>query len=241
MRKSILIICCAILILLGGCSANETDNNPTKDIVLNPVGTYTDISFVDTNDLFLDFMMQSTGKESQKNTFVITDTDAGYRFQDHLFTGRFTNNGDGDFTAAKETVIATDPLIAKTAKLELEQIPYTRYTVYDNYVVKKVPLSNATINGELPSNGKSTTCFIKIDHLTFSTYTLTFSPDGTCTIMTMFNNNLNSANGTYSANGRIISMTFTKGSFAGKEYTGTVEAALYVEDNMLYDTIYRKS
>lgn len=241
MKKIVLVWLCTILLLLCSCSAqNATNDTSTESITLNPVGTYTDVSFADTNSLYIDFMLQAAGKESAKKTIVIAGTDTGYSYQDSVFSGQFTNNGDGDFTAKKEQVITNDPLLSKTAELELAQSPYTFYKVYDNYLIKKVPLSNVSITGELPSEGKKTTCFIYINHITFSTYTLSFSSDGSCEMTTIFNSDICSVSGTYSVKGGIISLALTKGVFYGETLSGNIEMVLYTEDNTLYDTVYRK-
>ena len=241
MKKVNFACLCVILLLLCGCSAqNSTDNSPKGNLSLNPIGTYADVSFTDTNGLYIDFKLQSAGKENEEKTIVITGSDSGYSYQDSVFSGRLTNNGYGDFTANKEQVITNDPLLLKTAELELTQNPYTFYKVYDNYMIKKAPLSNIKINGELPSEGKRTTCFIYIEHISFSTYTLSFSSDGTCKMMTIFNNDICSANGTYSVKGRIISLTFTEGVFYGENLSGNKEMVLYAEDNTLYDIVYRR-
>ncbi|MBQ7416181.1 MAG: hypothetical protein IJW14_03985 [Oscillospiraceae bacterium] len=241
MKKIMLVCLCVILLLLCGCATQSNINDtPAEDVSLNPAGTYTDVSFNDTNSLYVDFKVQSSGKESEKETIVITSTDTGYSYQDSVFSGRLTNNGDGDYTATKEQVITNDPLLLKTAELELKQNPYTFYKVYDDYLIKKVPLSNVTMNGELPSEGKKTTCFIYIEHISFSTFTLSLSSDGSCEMMTVFNNDICSASGTYSVKGRIISLTFTEGVFYEEELGGNIEMVLYAEDNTLYDMVYRR-
>lgn len=229
------------MLLFCGCATqNSTDNYSKENLPLNPTGTYTDVSFTDTNGLYADFKLQSAGKENEKETIVITGTDAHYSYQDSIFSGRLTNNGDGDFTAKKEQVITNDPFLLKLAELELEQNPYTFYKFYDNYIIKMVPLSNVTINGELPSEGNKTTCFVYIQHLTFSTYTLSFSSDGSCEMMTIFNGDICSASGTYSVKGKIISLTFTNGVFYEKNLSGNTEMVLYTEDNTLYNMVYRR-
>lgn len=241
MKKVILVCLCVILLLLSSCSTqNGTDNTPTENISLTPTGTYIDVSFTDTSGLYTDFKLQSAGKENEKETIVITSTDTGYGYRDSIYSGRLTNNGDGDFTAKKEQVITNNPLLLKAAELELKQNPYTFYKVYDNYIIKKVPLGNVTINGKLPSEGNQTTCFIYIEHISFSTYTLSFSSDGSCEMMTIFNNDICSASGTYSVNGRIISLTFTEGVFYEENLSGNIEMVLYAEDNTLYDMVYRR-
>ncbi len=241
MKKSILICICLIISLLCGCSKQSNINDfPAENIAVNPTGTYTDVSFNDTNSLYTDFKLQSAGKENEKEAIVITATDNSYSYRDSLHSGRLTDNGDGDFTAKKEKVITDDPLLLKLAELELTQNPYTFYTVYDNYLIKKVPIGEININGELPNEGENTSCFISMDHLTFSTYTLSFSADGSCDIMTIFNDSVCSCSGTYSVKGKIISLTFTKGNFYGEELSGNIEMALYVEDNTLYDKVYRR-
>lgn len=239
MKRLAPICLCFVLLLLCGCSTqNNTNDNPTESITLNPVGEYTDVSFNDTSSLYIDFKLQSAGKESEKETIVISSTDSGYSYQDSVFSGRLTNNGDGDFTAKKEQVITNNPISSNAAKLELEQNPYTFYKIYDNYLIKKVPLSIIAINGELPSEGEKTACFVNIDDMVNSTYTLSFSSDGSCEMMTIFNNDICSASGTYSVKGRIISLTFTEGVFYEEELSGNVEMALYAEDNTLYDKVY---
>jgi len=241
MKKFILVCLCVILLLICGCSRQSNINSiPTENIAVNPTGTYTDVSFNDTNSLYTDFKLQSAGKENEKETIVITATDNSYSYRDSLHSGRLTDNGDGDFTAKKEKVITDNPLLQKLAELELAQNPYTFYTVYDNYLIKKVPIGEVTINGELPNEGKKTSCFISIEHLTFSTYTLSFSADGSCEIMTIFNDDICSCSGTYSVNGRIISLTFAEGNFYGEELSGNIEMALYVEDNTLYNMVYHR-
>ena len=229
------------LLLCGCATQNSTNNSPKENTSIDPVGTYNDVSFSDTNSLYVDFKFQSTGNENEEQAMVITSTDSGYTYRDTMFSGRLTNNGGGDFTAKKETVITTNPALIQLAELELELSPYTFYKVYENYIIKKVPLSNATISGELPSEGKQTTCFVNIQHITFSTYTLSFSSDGSCEIMTIFNNGVCSVSGTYSVKGSIISLTLTKGTFYGENFSGNIEKALYMEDNTLYDTVYRKN
>ena len=241
MKKVIAGYLCVIVLLLCGCATqNDTDDSLNKNLSLNPTGTYTDVSFRDTNSLYLDFKLQAAEKENKKETFVITGTDGDYSYQDSVFSGRFVNNGDGDFTARKEQVITNDTLLLNTAKLELEQKPYTFYKLYDNYIIKKVPLS-MTFNGELPSEGKQTTCFVYLQHITFSTYTLSFSSDGSCEMMTIFNSDICSASGTYSVKGKIVTLNFTEGVFYGENLSGNIEMVLYVEDNTLYDVVYRKN
>ena len=240
MKKSILICICLIISLLCGCSnQSNIGNSPAESIAANPVGTYTDVSFSDTGSVYVDFAVQSEGREREKETIVITATDNGYSFEDSLHSGRLTDNGDGNFTAKKERVITEDPLIIKLAELELERDPYAFYVVYENYLIKKSPI-DGDIVGELPSEEKKTTCFISIEHLTYSTYTLSFSADGSCDIMTIFNGDICSCSGTYSVKGKIISLTFTKGDFYGEELSGNIEMAFYVEDNTLYDQVYHR-
>ena len=123
MKKVIAGYLCVIVLLLCGCATqNNTDDSSNKNLSLNPTGTYTDVSFSDTNSLYLDFKLQAAEKENKKETFVITGTDGDYSYQDSVFSGRFVNNGDGDFTARKEQVITNNTLLLNTAKLELEQI-----------------------------------------------------------------------------------------------------------------------
>ena len=168
MKKVIVSCLCASLLLLCGCATQKSTNNSMEEnISVNPVGTYIDVSFYDTNSLYIDFKLQSAGKENEKRTIVIKDTDAGYSYEDSVFSGRLSDNGDGDFTATKEQVITQDSLLSKIAEQELKQNPYISYKFYDNYIIKKAKLS-ATINGELPSEGKMTTCFIYIEHISFS-------------------------------------------------------------------------
>ena len=241
MKRLMLIFLCLVFLLLCGCSTqNNTNDNSTESITLNPVGTYIDVSFNDTSSLCVGFKLQSAGKESEKETVVISGTDSGYSYQDSVFSGRLTNNGDGDFTATKEQVISDNPITINAAKLELEQNPYTYYKIYDNYLIKKVPLSIIAINGELPREGENTTCFVNIEDIVNSTYTLSFSSDGSCEMMTIFNNDICSASGTYSVKGRIISLTFTEGVFYEEELGGNIEMVLYTEGNTLYDTVYRR-
>ena len=238
MKKPLIVFLCVIFLLLCGCNTNDS---PSDNTVLNPAGTYTDVSFNDTNSIYVDFKLQAAGKAKDKETIVITAQDDSYRDRDSLHSGRFTYNGDGDFTAKKETVITDDPLFLKLAEQELQQNPYTSYTVYDNYLIKKVPVGVVSIKGELPGEGKKATCFIRIEHAAFSSYTLSFSADGSCEMMTIFNGDICSSSGTYSVKGSIFSLSFTEGNFYGEELSGNVEMVLYTEDNTLYNQVYRKN
>lgn len=239
MKKIILVWLCVILLLLCGCSTQgNTNDTPAESIAVDPTGTYTDVSFNDTNSLYIDFKLQSAGKEKEKETIVITATDDGYSYRDSLHSGRLTDIGDGDFTAKKEKVITVNPLLLKLAEQELERIPYSFYTVYDNYLIKKVPVGGVDIVGDLPNEARNTSCFIRMEHLAFSTYTLSFSEDGSCEMITVFNGDTCSCSGTYSVKGRIISLTFTKGVFYGEELSGNIEMVLYTEDNALYNMVY---
>lgn len=239
--KKILACLCVIALLLCGCSTqSNTNDSSAGNTKVNPTGTYTNVSFSDTNSLYVDFKLQASGKENKKETITITKEEDGYRFQDFLHSGSLRDNGDGTFTATKEKVATTDPLWVGTAEYGMEQYPYTSYLLYGDYLIEQIPISGVSINGKLPSEQEAMTCFISINHLTFSTYTLTLSADGACEIMTIFNGNICTASGTYSVNGKIISLNITEGVFYGEELEGEIEMALYADNNKLYDTVYRR-
>lgn len=135
-----------------------------------------------------------------------------------------------------------------------------KQTIYKNYLILHDELITNSVKGELPANGKNTSCTIdvSVDHCDnspqsgnlfnsmYASYQMIFSDNGECSIiLEPASNNPSSIKytykGKYQSDGSLIMLTFTDRE---SSHDGTTEGVstmmLYVEDGKIYDNVYRK-
>lgn len=222
------VVCC---FCISACSQNE----PLS-------GDYVDVSFGDPIVIYTDIVSDVEGIEQAPKTLSITEESGNYTFRDNLHSGSCSLNSDS-IELHREKVITENEVEKRPAEILLEQTPDITFLRYKDYLIQNTPLDINKINGKLPVNEKKTDCSLLINNITYKNFTLDLFENGTCEIEATFSSTVNYFYcGTYELEGPLVLLTFTEGKSGDIELSGgSSKMTLYVNEDSVYGTIYKKS
>lgn len=226
-----------VLLLSLSVAACSSGTSESEDDL---VGEYVELSFSDPSSVQIDFEL---GDKATKNVLSIGKDEEGYSYKDNNYSGECTL-GEGKLTLKTTKVIAENEVVKNNLEQMLERYPESAisdYFVYNDYLIRDLPLSAKVVSGELPKEGKNIYCDISIEDYTWTNFTLGLFEDGSCEMEAVFNSDSCFVEGTYTVDGDIISLKFTEGRIFSSEYEDVLsEMVLYMKDGQLYGTVFKK-
>lgn len=242
--KKVVSILLMVMLLLCGCQkqggGDSSNDSPEENRPELKAGEYVLCSLRNPGSLLTDKLDLLLGEEIERSTIVIQEGSSGLRFREAVFAiGGFSGScvlEDGLVTLHREEFNATDIFFNEAMKEMMAEIPDVTYLLDGDCLISRTVMKTKQIQGHLPE-GSPADCAIVVDEDEFEAYVIRLFQDGTWESETTDSDNGQKtiAEGTYIVDGKFVWMTVPVND--GLE----IEMALYIDNDVIYDEVYRLS